>query len=469
MNGLSFKCVVMLAFVVSACQNESDILPVSDRQEGIDEQAVEKLSPDEMELSVQDAATVAKLFVNSSSNSRSVFGGEVKNVKTIFDDSNTPVFYAVNFANGGYIIISATKHSTPILAVVPEGEFVSNDGLPSNARDIVLQELKESVQFSRNEERPDSIVKQWRAFEKSNAISEDRSGSRAISDDLYWEQEDRVAYLQKQGYVTYYLSRGKPEEMPQDIYDRFVQRATEDDQWAGTDDNGINAGIIAVRYKYQDFVAPKMTTNWVQSSLYKSNFVDPSVEIGCVTIAVGQIMRYYEHPKDYSWKDMKDALYGNEKCETLSRFLWGLRQELKVTDDGRASWDNATAVLKRYGYRTSISSNLNGRETFPLITNGHEPGVFEGHTWVIDGKDELINMAEYALYIPRPEGYPDEFWYFEAMKESVIYSHTLYHYMNFGQIHSENGWYVNSNFMHANGYPSHIKYTTQRQYMNVVL
>lgn len=420
------------------------------------------ISPDIEELSADDAVTVANIFNMQAVKSRSASVPLVKDVKAVEGEDGTPALYAVNFTDG-YVLISATKKSAPIQAVVEHGYF--EPGKEVAGQDIVVSDMIKEKTLARMHEADSAIVKAWQRFEKSG-IEPRLMRSRAISDELYYAQDAYVAKLLREGYKVYYLKNAASEpEIPSDVYNKFLATAKSEDFWEGTEDNAINAGLIAVRNETGYFSAPKMTTTWGQDKPYNS--AAPTGEkLGCTTVALAQLMRYYEYPTWFQWSEMPNSLASTDVLsKALSDFLFRIRTDIGVKANGGASIEDVKRTLTQYGYEYTTS--LPSVVTKPTYTRGENSSHTVGHAWIIDGTDKLVIQREYILHLPSHRYYPDfVFEETERIKGDVT-SSTIYHYMNWGWEGQHNGWYKDYSLTHK--YNEYIiqDFRSNRKYLTI--
>lgn len=249
------------------------------------------------ELSADDAAKVAIRYCNADAATRTDAAPAVRNVLTIRDAAGRPALYAVNMQEG-YLLVSATKCCYPVLAQIDRGTFAL-DREPSGL-DVILQELIETVEAAR-----DSLVvfdcrPAWRPYEER--IGPERIRTRMNDDELYDIQNEWYQKWYDEGADVHRLTP-KPDDMPEDLYRRFCETAEGDDAWVDTEYNYLNTAVITT--KYYDNVnktGPLLSTRWNQTAPYNSQVSGGKV-LGCVTIAVGQLMRYYRHPASFDWSN----------------------------------------------------------------------------------------------------------------------------------------------------------------------
>ena len=410
-----------IILIIGACQKaeQSDPLPRSATPP-----PAECIS-NTTELSADDAAKVTTLFRNADAATRTGTAPVVRNVVTIRDSAGRPALYAVNLQEG-YLLISATKRFFPVLAQIDRGTFTL-DREPSGL-DVVLQEMIETIEAVRDSAAVFDCRHAWFPYEERTRP--ERAQTRMTDDEFYDIQNEWYGKWYDEGVDTHRLA-SKPDDMPEDIYRRFCETAEGDDAWVDTEYNYMNTAVITTKYYDNvDKIGPFLSTYWNQTPPYNSQVSDGKV-LGCVTVAVGQLMRYYQHPTSFNWS----AMPNDTSNTTLSSFLSQLRTELRVTDSGSSNIDNAQRVLKGYGYNCSIynhnestlySSLVKNR---PAYTRGTDKtGI--GHAWVVDGSRSSHPYTEYKLYtlnngLPRP-------WYVEIDSEKIYSQHIFSLHMNWG-------------------------------------
>lgn len=416
--------------------------------------AVAEFVADDAELSAGDAAAVARIFRNGNRPTRAGSGAVVRNVVTISDAAGRPALYAVNLQEG-YLLVSATKRCYPVLAQIDCGSF-SLDREPSGL-DVVLQEMIETVEAARDSAVVFDCRPAWLPYEERTRP--ERVQTRMTDDEFCDIQNEWYGKWYAEGADTHRLAT-KPDEMPEDVYQRFCETAIGDDAWVDTPYNCMESGVITVKYHDDaDKIGPLLSTTWDQGSPYNSQ-VSGKKRLGCVTVAVGQLMRYYQRPASFNWSDMPNATsYENV---TLSSFLNQLRGELHVTDDGASNIDNAQRVLRSYGYNCSIHNHnestlySNLAKNRPAYTRGTDTNG-DGHAWVADGSKSSHPYTEYKLYalnngLPRP-------WYVELDSERVYHQSIFTLHMNWGWGGKQNGWFIDSQI----GLYADIGFTSQRK------
>lgn len=186
---------------------------------------------------------------------------------------------------------------------------------------------------------------------------------------------------------------------------------------------------------------------WAPYDMFCLNAYGERCPTGCIPVAVGQILSYYEYPTSLTltyesnsptiyvnWSDLKNqtscAFCNNWNfCENHTHIAQIIRQIGEDANvryyygESNTSDYHARQVLYQYGYtsdsfkdysfywiKTSLS---NGR---PLFMSGKRTSE-SGHTWVVDGCREVF----YTHYTySKPHGSPNSAWTFEGSYTETI-------------------------------------------------
>ncbi len=185
-------------------------------------------------------------------------------------NDNTASCYVVNYEHGGFMVMSADNRIAPILVFSESGE------LPLN------------------EELPDGLV-EW------------------LEETSSYVEEVKKSDLKQSGNV-------KDAWAPQ-----AIQRAISigDPNIDGIDKNGECTSTYKV-------VEPLLKTTWGQGVGYNDLiYINPLMgkctaysngkpPVGCVAVAMAQIMKYHQHPKSYDWSAMPDYTGSNETARLMA-------------------------------------------------------------------------------------------------------------------------------------------------------
>lgn len=400
-----------------------------------------KLPPDICTLSEDDACIVADLFSCNNLLTKSFRDSSIKEVIPVYGDDEKALIYAVNF-NDGYVLISATTSYYPILAIVEHGSFSI---LPDSGQECIINELKTAVSLSKKNP-VQGVGSSWREYTSSPSLE---TTETKVGSDYYTLLNNYLGGWLENGGAVYYL-KSKPEGLPEEIYERFCENAHDD---IPSDYPYMDCAIITEKYISSSTpYGPYLQTMWDQDGngsgggMDYNCYVPNNRDLGCETIAVGQIMRYFEYPAKYNWNIMPNNTSNNE----LSTFLATLRTDLRVDDDGTAYDSDAKRTFRKYGYSadlknhsaTNVCSSLTRRR--PVYMSGGDSHLDTGHAWVCDGYYSTTCYYEYKLYIPRViNGALYDFIEWDSERIYDYFGPTLFH-MNWGWGGSHNGYYLDN-------------------------
>lgn len=456
MNKFLFTFAASFLMLATSCVKDYDIdqLNSSTLTDAVDnfttKEDIQMLPSNIQDLSASDAQKVAQIFINKSRTRGNDLllseSTEVKNTVPILSHNGSIAMYAVNFKNGGFMIISATTSFFPILAVVENGEY-NNSGYLEVAENYI-EDLAEKVMLAKTGELKIDCTIEWSAYKDFESTTPSTRASDEYLNALY-------SWMEEQNYGTYriYKLKSCKDLLPEKVYNEFLQAVKSEDPWEGTEYSGENTAYVVERTTENLInVGPLLSTNWNQDNkAYNISKPDKKVPTGCVTIATGQLMRYFQYPSTFAWNNMSTG--GGYHNTELDNFLTTLRAQLGVNDDGGASIDDAERVLKGYGYQVT-KQNHDVAKVFnelayrrkPVYARGQKGALQGGHAWVIDGLYHSESTVKYTLYRLSDVHYP-EFKYTDAENAdpySNYTSLTMFH-MNWGWGGGGNGMFMDSN------------------------
>lgn len=210
---------------------------------------------------------------------------------------------------------------------------------------------------------------------------------------------------------------------------------------------------IGQNYVYQK--GPLMASRWGQGCYYNDN-LEPCTSncdhelTGCVATAVGQVMKYHNHPSNYDWSlilniySVSSTVGQIEEVATLMEDIgiavdmdWGC-----ASSGANTCEDVPDAFTETFGYSSANSCADYSFEPVRSDISQNRPVIFRGsnqsdagHAWVCDGYKEgqVCDVVDGQVYS----------WLFFSL------------HMNWGWNGSQNGWYNYSNF---NGFNTNVKY-----------
>lgn len=458
---ITFLSALITLPLLSSCQqddpqcsfSEEDTFNMaSDEDIGIDGNSID--------ISESDAITVANIFAKQNYGSRAA-SKIVKNVVPINASAGTPALYVVNFTDG-YVIVSATKKMVPILAEVEHGTFSLSD--EPFGRDVLISEYINEYMALRDTPANEKIRALWLKYDK--LPKRENLKSRAVSAELSDARYEFICSLEDQDYIV--LTKDQMlEDFPPSIAEQFlntVERKTAH-FYEETGQSAAYAAVYAIKESssYSSYHPVKMTTTWGQGKPYNGAYDDGGSNLGCVTIAVAQLMKYYQNPPQFNWAAMPNSLKGKtpEYSPTLVSFLSQLKAELKVSSSGGASIDDAVRVLKSYGYDASVTTS---RYNVPSYARGWDSSKKVGHAWIVAGYRSINYITKYVLFFPNDDFLP-EYRYIENSSHSfTTYGNS--EYMNWGWDGDYDGWYYNGD-IRINRTDGVRDYSSDRKYIKI--
>lgn len=442
----SIQLFALAIFMLAGCNqitfDESSILDKETTLEDL------RIAPGDEAITPKEAANVALLFNYGHEAIQTKASKEEVDVYTMYNEEGMPVFYAVNRPdNAGYVLVSASRKYYPILAYVNKGHFDGNYtdlGISSWVKEQTVMISK----IEKGELKTDDTdcAAEWAKYEKRGGIQGIATKSEA---EAFALRQTSVAAWESQGYTCYELQEC-PQNLPTSVYNTWCSTAS---GVAHPDyDYMIYSVILEKRVENTTTYGPLIGSEWDQTGGF--NAANPyTYAIGCVPVAVGQIMWYYGKPSSFSWNNMP-ASYATT---TTANFLYTLGNTMGIDYAGgssAASHGDAEDALQYYGYGTSFSNSYN-QETIisniidgdPVYIGGYETyysgGV--GHAWVCEGYKRVDHHYEYDLKIISVVEPPLQY-------ENVVptcstaYGTTKYLYHNLGFGGDGNGWYIGQTF-----------------------
>lgn len=446
--------------IVASCNDTvAPDLSLDNQEPQLVAEKIKKLDPEKESLTSSDAEIVANLLMRNNA-TRSTDNKDIKDIVTISDDAGQPAIYAVNFEQGGYILISAVKKYYPILAMIDQGYF-SYDDTPQGEKILIRKMLNqiEKNQKSLTDSTANKIDKEWQHFEMSEKPSLTRGDG--MTDEEYQEIYDRFACENDCNDGLYKLTDCE-NILPEDVYQTYCENAEaySDNLFGGTKFGWEHTALVMKIWDYKSYdYGQILTTHWDQ-------FYDESSSatlLGCVTIATGQLMKYFRYPSTFNWDDMPD----NKCTDTTTQFLRRLKSELNTDSNNASTLEEATRVLNSYGYNCYLTSH-NGSTTIsslkqnkPVIQRGHISGAQYGHAWICDSYKHSMSSYIYYLYVLDYTLSGEIDYTRVPLQEYQQWEDTgsSYFHMNWGQGGIHDGWFRDD----LNDAPSELQYKATRQ------
>ena len=333
MKYLKVLFITLIGIFFSHCSNNIDEILITEVESGWQKCLIndnflanEKLSENEI-LFVAKKFASNNLFSTLNKNIRSAPNLDIDNFFPLLSEEGQTLAYVVNFKGGGYNIVSATQKYAPIIGFSEKGSIQKDyeDRNPSFA--FWLNFLKEDILYQINKKNDsDSIAiknrLQWRAYE-SAALTNSSSLVSTDKDHRYWYNQER--YKTMEGQTTgYRMSEDlqKFREIMRSDYENGPKLSTSEMEHliktnTAMESEYSRAGLwqpsayFWTEYYNEQKIYDKknlIETRWQQGYPYnilnplKNEIVDNLEKdkhqpIGCVTIAVSQILNFHKHPQ----------------------------------------------------------------------------------------------------------------------------------------------------------------------------
>ena len=196
------------------------------------------------------ANSFAKKFKANDGNS--LKSKKLKSLTKFKDENGEELIYIINYEEGGFLLLSADQRVAPILAFSETNSFTTEETDLPGAVNFWVQATKEEIKRVRKENK---------------------------------EQSKEVKFLWKR-----YLSASNL---------KYIPPGDE----GGEDPPPCDDVFV--------WINPLLQTEWHQGCGFNSYLgvcIDPDrcnkMPVGCVAVAMAQIMKYHEHPSSYSWSNM---------------------------------------------------------------------------------------------------------------------------------------------------------------------
>ena len=381
---------------------------------------------DEFGVSLDKALNVANAFWGDNNNSADTRaqGTVVKNVFTIKDEDGASLLHAINYDNGGFVLVAGDNRLNPVQAYSTKGKFLDNQNEYPLGVKIWMQSLKDSLRIMKLEN---------------------------ISPD----EKTCAAWLK--------FTKGT---MPK------IQTRSQ------TPEGGM-------RPEADTLVGPFLTDSWHQESPYNDNLESCNhynyleaylgsytPVVGCIPLAISRIMRYHEFPASFSWNNMPD---NTPQTTTTKNFIKDVFDNVKSYANANNyrfrcyldEYDGKSTVVDRlfpiglfmrseYGFASgsdnsySVSSYTAMKRdmidhSLPCIISGRTSSDLDsgfGHAWICDGYH-----------------YHFEHWY-DQNNNPIGVENTYIHYLWGDTTTNYDGWYSSNNVTYVNtSYQYHMRLT----------
>jgi len=413
------------------------------------------LADEETETSVThaQAMAVANHFLGRcSAQTRSE--GEAAAVAEI-KKGDEPLIYIINYHGGGFALISAKTTYYPVLAYSDKGrfEYIPQDTHPElkgwleDRKKLISGECEVSVETKL------AAQAQWTMYLDADPQTAEQPVLRATS-----TSTAQYAFLQRKhelgalGYNSLSLDKASS------FASSYGVSIKDFESKADLYNSPRKYTIFAFQESsYNSGVGPKLTTEWGQGYPYNAlSKADSTNDAGCVTIAMAQIMRCFQHPTTYNWNNMPDNTATQDTQELIRDIACGLGISYAGADNSATILDaKSVFTSSAFLYNVTMKNHAFNDVTNALNRNklvfmsGVDSDKSEGHAWVCDGyKREHRSIKYFVEYLYGSEG---NYEYKSPELPSIDGLGTAdrngnyYLHMNWGWNGQENGWFLEDN------------------------
>lgn len=420
---------------------------------------------DDTDVTKDEALAVADRFLNktisrSSGNGKSQ-SADIESVK----EEGKPIFYVVNYPEGGFAIVSATKDYYPILAYSDENKFDISD-LNIGLSDW-MEESKKAISNVHLES--DSVKSRNRALwthvevhdiNSSKPLS--RSSNPTSGPMACWNRCDQLQM--RYGGDGWNFA---PLSAVRDIFENVGLTTQYNNLLYSADYNHSLPSSSVIGWKdnvIRHEKGPFLNTQWHQRAPF-NNQCDGELA-GCAAIALAQVMKYYEFPQTFSyngyyfdWSNIPN-FYSSESdqaylvklvrdCIGSQNFFGnifttpgGLRDGIRLLGYSVSVEDHDYSTVERYMENERPVIMLGNDDNLEVLFGDMEY-IGSSHYWVADGinrriENQLTYFTEWQPYDNGTfiEGYQNV--QNPAVEGGITY---LYFHMNWGHGGTNNGWF----------------------------
>lgn len=464
---LFFGWLAAVLYLLSSCAKEEAVIPDGPPVLPVAEDAL-RIDPHATHLTADDAAQVSQLFMRREGPSpatRAAFESKkIENTFPIRSADGAVAAYAVNYREGGFGIVSATKKFAPILAFSESGhltpEALEGNGIAFWTSCMTADIVRAEASLAEDSPEYADARALWRDYERSEYASASAAANYP-RDAYYWSLQLRSEFMNKSwicrndvsGFKSavsaYGTSVGSDLDARVAEKERLLKIA-----YAGADVPSAFVWGEGKSGESETKIMPIVGTYWHQRYPYnKENEPADAPDkqrypAGCVTIAVSQIMNYHRHPATVSgvpidWTLTQEKFASTENPE-IPKLIRLVNIGVKTENGPFGSSSNivyARDFLRQNGYAvTQYASDFASvveseiRANRPVYMRGVQPEASAGHAWICDGFYSCVNhyaIDSYTISQTQKENFTTTPYNRELARMRSMQGNIFYH-MNWG-------------------------------------
>lgn len=313
---------------------------------------------------------------------------------SVIDDCGHPLIYIINWGdNGGYLLLSALKTATPVLACNERGHF--NPHSDNESLNFFIEIIKDNVKNTLSMPQDSTMINKllWSLVENHGLNLSSRSEPENGEDFDSWPSSLKEKFYQSTsvimdsvaswGYKNYYNL--KDYDNSQLISDKTGNQVTKEEVYSAAKNSCYwefqtnYKPLSLVRFIIWDEIngaSSFLETKWGQGyhnvNINSYNMSFPTKDdskyglyrayAGCGPVAIGQIMKFYKWPSNYDWNSMPNDYPSKTTSDLLYDIATAAKADYKYTGTGISTSDANNTFIK-FGYKTS------GVKGFDIITD----------------------------------------------------------------------------------------------------
>lgn len=185
LTNLFYVVVLSCLFILAGCQTD-DIQPANTSNESNFVPANEALEIAGEFLTKNSDVAKVKTRAGGLPELKIVYTDAISGTRS--DANQQPTYYVINYGDEGYVLVSASKGTYPVLGYSTEGKF-DPDKIPSNMKDLLNGYAKE-IRFANAHVKIDNQIKQMRssAIAGTYSVMNAQTAVRPLLADIHWNQ-----------------------------------------------------------------------------------------------------------------------------------------------------------------------------------------------------------------------------------------------------------------------------------------
>ena len=474
--------IIPLLMLIACSQYETTIDSIEPSQEAKAIQEDFEPKPDSIRVNIFETirlsqSDISPLAPMSRNNERMT-------IDSIMGDDGYPLLYVINWEDDhGFLVTSGIKTAAPILAFNNHGRFSLNLDGTRRVMDILKSNVITTLDLPQDSIFINRLL--WSFVEnhtqETSSRSEPENGEdfdswpNSLKEKFYASQSVMRDSISSWGFKNYYILQ--EHDNSQFISEKTGNQVSKTDvydtakNWCYWEFQTNYKPLSLVRFYSWDEIEynpdPFVESKWGQGPRIEYNTSYPIIKdeygndmrayAGCVPVAMGQIMRYYQWPSKYAWNNM--PYYSATK--TTSDFLYDIAQTGSATykyNGTSMPVDNANKTFKKFGYKTSDVKELNNIMDLNSYVSTKKPVIVFGkgydrqtnddvyHAFVACGYNSYFVRNSMVLYTVTS---PGVFKKVATWNLRNLFAENIY--INWGWDGQDDGYY-NSNYLTTKNY-----------------